>query len=136
MEVHRRLGCGFSEAVYQEAFAIELESRQVPHGTEVEFPVTYKGRKLRKTYRVDFLCYDSVVVETKALPKLTSLEEAGVISYLKASGNEVGLLLNFGARSLEYKRLVLSKRISAEPTATAPRSWSALCFHFFCVIAV
>jgi GxxExxY protein len=120
MEVHRRLGCGYAEAIYQEAFAMELESRKVPYRAEVEFPVVYKGRTLRKTHRADFLCYDSVVVETKALPQLTSLEDAQVISYLKASGNEVGLLLNFGARSLEFKRLVLSKSVGADPGISAP----------------
>ncbi len=114
MEVHRVLGPGFLEAVYQEAMARELGRRQVPFRVEVELPVFYKGEKLSTSYRVDFICFDSVIVEIKTLGRLTGLEEAQVINYLKASGHSIGLLLNFGARSLEHKRLILSPEKSAE----------------------
>ncbi len=110
MEVHGQLGCGYLEPVYQKAFAIELAARSIPHRREVELPVVYKGQALDTTYRMDFICYGSVVVEVKALPNLTSIEEAQLINYLKASGHEVGLLLNFGAPSLGWKRLVLTQR--------------------------
>ncbi len=106
MEVHRQLGCGFLEAVYQEALALELTARGVPHQREVELPVLYKGRRLNTTYRADFICSDSVIVEIKAIAKLSGAEEAQIINYLKATGYEVGLLLNFGSESLQYKRFV------------------------------
>jgi GxxExxY protein len=106
MEVHRQLGPGFLEAVYQEALALELHARDIPFRCEVELPVFYKGRRLNKSYRADFICYDSVLVETKALAGLTGIEEAQVINYLKATGLEIGLLVNFGSKSLEFRRFI------------------------------
>jgi len=114
MEVHRVLGPGFLEAVYHEALARELTKQGVPFRSEVELPVFYRGERLSTSYRCDFVCYDTVIVEVKALAHLTGLEEAQVINYLKASGHSVALLLNFGARSLEHRRLVLSPVKSAQ----------------------
>jgi GxxExxY protein len=113
IEVHRELGAGFLEAVYQEAFARELSKRGIPFRAEVELPVFFKGERLSSSYRADFVCFDSIIVEVKALGQLTGIEESQVINYLKASGHSVGLLLNFGARSLQHKRLVLSPKKSA-----------------------
>jgi GxxExxY protein len=76
----------------------------------VELPVRYKGQLLKTKYRADFLCYESVVLETKALAQLANADQAQVINELKATGTEVGLLINFGAPSLEYRRLVLTQR--------------------------
>ena len=109
MAVHGKLGCGFLEAVYNKAFAVELEFRGIPYQREVEFPLFYRGQSLDTPYRADFICSGSVIVELKALARTTRLEESQVINYLKASGHEVGLLLNFGARSLEFQRIVLSQ---------------------------
>ena len=110
MEVHRQLGCGFLEPVYQEALALELAARGVPYQREVELQVFYKGRRLNAHYRADFVCNDSVIVEVKALDRLSGVEEAQVINYLKVTGKEVGLLVNFGTKSLQYHRFALSAK--------------------------
>ncbi len=109
MEVHRHLGHGFLEAVYQEALLREFRARQIPVDTEVRLTINYKGEALKHTYRADVLCYDKVLVEIKALSRLTTVEQSQVINYLKATGLERGLLLNFGRPSLEYRRLVFSQ---------------------------
>ena len=109
MEVHRHLGCGFLESVYQEAMALELTAREIPYRREVEIPVFYKGQRLDAFFRADFLCFDSVIVELKALASLSGVEEAQVINYLKGTGFEIGLLFNFGAESQEHRRFVFSK---------------------------
>lgn len=107
MEVHRQLGCGFLEPIYQEAFALELKSREIPYSRELKFPVSYKGQRLSNHYRPDFICFDAVIVELKALSSLSAIEESQLINYLKVTGYHTGLLLNFGARSLQQRRLVL-----------------------------
>ena len=120
MEVHRQLGCGFLEPVYQEAFAPELASRRIPYQREVELPVSYKGRRLNTCYRADFICNDSIIVEVKALVRLSRIEEAQVINYLKIAGEEVGLLVNFGSESLEYRRFVLSAKSAQSADILVP----------------
>jgi len=108
MEVHAQLGCGFLEAIYQEALELEFAQRGIPFQPQVEIPVFYKGTRLESFYKADFVCYGSVIVELKAISQLGGIEEAQVINYLKATGMKVALLLNLGARSLQYKRFVLS----------------------------
>lgn len=106
MEVHRVLGCGFLESAYQEALALEFRGRNIPFKREVVLPIRYKGHTLNTGYRADFICFDRVVVELKALARLGPVEEAQMLNYLKATEMTVGLLLNFGARSLETLRMV------------------------------
>ncbi|HMF14771.1 MAG TPA: GxxExxY protein [Gemmataceae bacterium] len=107
MEVYNELGPGFLEAVYQEALEIELSLRGIPHQPQRPLLLYYKGRKLKKEYVADFVCYDAIIVEIKALEKLTGKDEAQLINYLKATRMRVGVLINFGSASkLEWKRFV------------------------------
>lgn len=106
MEVHRIIGCGFSEAIYQEALEEEFKLRGIPFSREKVFPVTYKGKTLSKYFRPDFVCHDSVIVELKALPEITEEHISQVLNYLKASESRLGIIINFGKDSLEYKRIL------------------------------
>jgi GxxExxY protein len=106
METHKVLGCGFLEPVYQEALEIEFGLQNIPFAREVILPIHYKGRLLQKTYLADFICYDKIVVELKSLSGLTGEHQAQVLNYLKAGNYKLGLLINFGKKSLEYKRVI------------------------------
>ena len=106
MEVHRELGCGFLEAVYQEALEKEFCLQHIPYRREMPLPVYYKNEILQKAYIADFVCYDKIIVELKALSGLSNEHEAQILNYLKAAKLRVGLLINFGGKSLEYKRMV------------------------------
>ena len=107
MEVHRNLGNGFLEAIYQEALEKEFKLRNIPYVREHAIHVTYKGEVLSKYYIADFICYESVIIELKALNELTNSHEAQLLNYLKATGIKKGLLINFGSTSLQTKRRVL-----------------------------
>ena len=104
-EVHKELGNGFLEAVYQEALELEFKNQNIPYEREKLLPITYKGKLLEKDYYADFICYGKIVVELKAVAALTSSHKAQVINYLKASSNEIGLLINFGTNSLKWERI-------------------------------
>jgi GxxExxY protein len=108
IEVHKELGCGFLEPVYQEALGLELMDRKIPHKPERNLAIQYKGRILKKSYCADFICFEQMVVEIKALDKLYPRDEAQILNYLKATQLKVGVLINFGAHGkLEWKRFVL-----------------------------
>lgn len=106
MNVHRELGCGFHESVYQDALEIELSRLGIPFIREKELPVIYKGVKLKTFYKADFVCYDQIIVELKALSELHSAHTAQVLNYLKVSNLRVGLLINFGEQSLKHEKYV------------------------------
>lgn len=104
MEVHKELGSGLLEAVYEEAMSLELKDRGVPFENQVLLAVRYKHHQLAQTYRADLVCFGGVLVELKAVKKLSDIERAQIIHYLRITGMQTGLLLNFGSPSLEYGR--------------------------------
>jgi len=106
MEVHRELGNGFTEYVYQDALEIEFQRRGIPYEREKQLLVSYKGVELKHDYVADFICYNDVIVELKAVQTIGGEHKAQVINYLKATGKQLGLLVNFGESSLVYHRLV------------------------------
>ncbi len=106
MEVHNELGSGFLEPVYQEAYEIELIRQNIPFEREKVLSIYYKNEKLKKEYSADFFCFDKIVVELKALSELNSVHESQLLNYLTATKTKVGLLINFGAKSLQHKRMI------------------------------
>ena len=106
MEVHKDLGCGFLEAVYHEALGREFVSQRIPFSSQPVVEIKYKGKPLDKKYQPDFICYGEVIIEIKAISGLSGIDEAQLINYLKATELKVGLLFNFGSKSLEHKRFV------------------------------
>ena len=116
MEVHKTLGNGFQEVIYQRCLAIELERVGLNFGREVEQPIFYRGVEVG-TRRADFIVANQVVVELKALTALEDVHIAQAKNYLVAYGFEIGLLINFGARSLEYKRIFNDKKYRVNASA-------------------
>ena len=106
MEVHRELGQGFLEAVYQEALAIEFRHQGIPFEQKKVLSIVYKDIELEKKYVADFVCFDKIIIETKAVKALTDDHRAQIINYLKATKMKLGLLVNFGEPSLKYERFV------------------------------
>ncbi|TWT31713.1 GxxExxY protein [Blastopirellula retiformator] len=106
MEVHSVLGCGFLEKVYHDALELEFIERKIPFVREQPIPVLYKGQPLSTPYKADFVCFGSIIVELKTIKQLSSIEEAQVLHYLKATNFERALLLNFATPKLDYKRYI------------------------------
>ncbi len=112
MALHAELGGGFLEPVYQEALGIEFGFRNLPFEANKKLQVVYRGVQLETHYRADFVCFGDVIVEIKALSGFDSAHDAQVINYLKATGLQRGLLINFGTPKLQYKRFVLTPKNS------------------------
>jgi len=110
IEVHQIIGCGFTEPLYQEAFEEELRIRNIPFQREQTYRFTYKGKCLNKEFRPDFVCFGKIIVELKAVSDLVDEHIAQVYNYLKATDMKLGMLINFGKKSLEYKRIPCSKK--------------------------
>lgn len=125
MEVHRELGSGFLEPIYQEALALEFADRGVPFVAQELLPIRYKTRTLESQCKPDFICYREIIVEIKALADLTTVEDSQLLNYLKATGYEIGLLLNFGKPSLQHKRLIRNRAWNAKATDPTTTEGSA-----------
>ena len=106
MEVHKILGAGFIEKVYQDALEVEFKRRGIPYEREKTFKITYKGIELQHVYQSDFVCYDEYIVELKAVKELDDIFRAQLINYMYASGLKHSLLINFGETSLRYERYI------------------------------
>ncbi|MCA9212478.1 MAG: GxxExxY protein [Planctomycetales bacterium] len=106
-EVYKEKGCGFVEPVYQECLSLELTMQAIPFAEQMELALDYKGQRLKQVYKPDFICFDKIIVEIKAVSKLTDEHRAQVHNYLKATGNKLGLLVNFGHYpQVEWERIV------------------------------
>ncbi len=106
-EVYREKGCGFLEAVFQECLELELALQKLPFEAQKQLPLAYKGQPLKQTYKADFVCFDKIIVEIKAVSQLVDEHRAQVLNYLNASGHRLGLLVNFGHYpKLEWERIV------------------------------
>ncbi|MFO7774864.1 MAG: GxxExxY protein [Candidatus Hydrogenedentota bacterium] len=110
IEVSKNLGNGFLEAVYQEALALELGDRGIPHEEQKPIRVRYKNHLLRKEYYADFLCYDQIIIEIKATKAITPIEEAQLLNYLRATQLPAGIILNFGSPKFEWKRFANTRK--------------------------
>ena len=110
MAVHRTLGVGFLESVYNEALAKELTKRKIPFEREKKLYLYYNGEKMNKHFKADFVCYNSIILEIKSKNSLIKVDEQQIINYLKATNHEVGLLVNFGEKSLKYKRFINTRK--------------------------
>ena len=107
MKVHRELGPGFTEKVYQEALEIELRERNIPFRREVELHASYKNIILKSTFIPDFICYDKIIVELKAVTELNDIHRSQAMNYAKVACMHLALLINFGGPSLVYERFVI-----------------------------
>ena len=106
MKVHRTLGAGFLEAVYEEALEREFQNLKIPFKRQVKLDLYYGNQKLTKQYRADFICYDEIIVEIKAVSLIPTAFYAQLLNYLKCTNIELGMLINFGTSSLTYKRMI------------------------------
>lgn len=107
MAVHRFFGCGFSEKVYQDALEIEFKSLDIPYLREEPLYAEYRNIQLKTEFVPDFICYDSIIVELKAVHELEDFQRSQAINYARVAGSDIALLINFGEPSLKYERFVV-----------------------------
>jgi GxxExxY protein len=108
MTVSNKLGCGFLESVYQDALELEFQHQNISYCREQSIAIYYRNIKINSYFKADFICYNSIIVELKALQHLNSKHEAQVLNYLKSTGLDKALLINFGNPKIQYKRMVLN----------------------------
>lgn len=106
MKVHSALGAGFLEAVYQEALKEEFKKQEIPFEEQKKLSLFYENLRLKKFYRADFYCFDKIIIELKAVDYLNNNMRNQLMNYLKATKTKLGILVNFGKRSLEYNRIL------------------------------
>jgi GxxExxY protein len=117
------MGCGFLEPVYQECLEIEFEYQRIPFQSQQELKLRYRERELKQRYKPDFMCYDKIIVELKAVSKLTDEHRAQVLNYLNATGLKLGLLVNFGHYpKVEHERFILTEK-SPQNTRTTRKAF-------------
>ena len=109
MAVHRYFGCGFTEKVYQDALEIELKNQNIPFEREAELHAVYNGQELATTFKPDFICFNKIIVELKAVQELDDVHRAQAINYGKVSDSDIALLINFGEPSLKFERYLIKK---------------------------
>ena len=109
MAVHRILGCGFTEKVYQDALEVELQFQGIPYVREQSIHANYRGIELKAEFIPDFICYDNIVVELKAVKELEDTHRSQAINYGKIGNAAISLLINFGEISLHYERYIISR---------------------------
>ena len=106
MEVHSQLGCGFIEKVYQDALEIEFGLKGIPYNREKHLPILYKGQQIKHDYYADFICFDKIVIECKAVSEILDIHKAQTLNYMKINNLKLGIIINFSQQSLEYKRII------------------------------
>lgn len=106
MKVHSELGPGFLEAVYEEALKKEFQKMNIPYTKQSKLNIFYNNEKLKKSYRADFICFGKIIIEIKAVSIVPVVFLKQLKNYLKATNHELGLLINFGESSLNYKRIL------------------------------
>ena len=116
IDVHKALGPGLYESVYEHCLAKELQMRGIHCEQQLTFQLNYKGKDIGQAFRIDMLVEDELVVELKAVDELTALNEVQLVTYLKLLDKHLGLLINFGKKSLEYKRILPNSKWNQEPT--------------------
>ena len=111
MKVHRELGAGFLESIYEEALKKEFFNSGIPFNNQVKLNVYYNGEKLNKFYKADFICYDKIILEIKSVSQVPNIFYSQIKNYLTATKKELGMLVNFGQSSLTYKRIINSNNM-------------------------
>ena len=114
MEVHKVLGTGFTEPVYQEALELEFLESGIPFEREARLEISYKGKPLKQEYIADFVCFGKIIIELKAVSQLNDVHEAQVLNYLKTTGFDLALLVNFGEKPLKIKRLFNFMKVKSD----------------------